>query len=111
MTRIKTFVVALCLGVLAVQSVWAHAPRARAGVIIGTGWSPFWGISPWYYPPPFIVVPPPAPAPPPVYIEQSVSPASEEGVYWYYCNTSRAYYPSVKTCPEAWLPVLPLTEH
>ena len=25
--------------------------------------------------------------------------------YWYYCPSYRAYYPSVTTCPEAWVPV------
>jgi hypothetical protein len=25
--------------------------------------------------------------------------------YWYYCPSYGAYYPSVPTCPEAWVPV------
>lgn len=25
--------------------------------------------------------------------------------YWYYCPSYGAYYPSVQTCPEAWVPV------
>jgi hypothetical protein len=25
--------------------------------------------------------------------------------YWYYCPSYGAYYPSVTTCPEAWVPV------
>ena len=27
--------------------------------------------------------------------------------YWYYCPSYGAYYPSVGTCPEAWVPVVP----
>ena len=27
--------------------------------------------------------------------------------YWYYCASSRAYYPSVETCAEAWVKVPP----
>jgi hypothetical protein len=25
--------------------------------------------------------------------------------YWYYCRSYGAYYPSVTSCPEAWVPV------
>ena len=25
--------------------------------------------------------------------------------YWYYCPSYGAYYPSVQTCPDAWVPV------
>ena len=25
--------------------------------------------------------------------------------YWYYCPSYEAYYPSVTSCPEAWVPV------
>ena len=25
--------------------------------------------------------------------------------YWYYCSSYGAYYPSVTSCPEAWVPV------
>jgi len=65
----------------------------------------FVGVAPWWitapYPywdyPAWAYVPPPVPAEPPVYIQQ---PA-----YWYYCQSASAYYPTVQTCPEAWIVV------
>lgn len=42
------------------------------------------------YPNPPIVIAPPAQGAPP---EQS---------YWYYCDSSKAYYPYVRTCPGGW---------
>ena len=27
--------------------------------------------------------------------------------YWYYCPSYGAYFPSVGTCPESWVPVVP----
>jgi hypothetical protein len=27
--------------------------------------------------------------------------------YWYYCPSARAYYPTVRTCPEEWIKVPP----
>lgn len=110
MKRMKTLALVVCAGMLVMQSAWAHAPRPRVGVTVGTVWSPYWVASPWYYPPPFIVVPQPAPAPAPVYIEQNPLAESASDDYWYYCSAARAYYPAIKTCPEAWLPVLPQTE-
>jgi hypothetical protein len=55
--------------------------------------SPFvvWG-------PGYIYAPPPAVEAPPVYVE----PGS---AYWYYCPSAGAYYPSVPSCPEPWVPV------
>jgi len=57
--------------------------RHARGVIIG---SPFFWGAPYYwnYGPAY---PPPPPS------------------YWYYCPSYGAYYPSVGTCPEAWVPV------
>ncbi|OMG56432.1 hypothetical protein BJN45_02105 [Azonexus hydrophilus] len=106
----RIFPVLLCLCILAGQNAWAHAPRARVGVFFGPVWSPFWYPSPWpYYPPPIVVAPAPPP-PPPVYIEQSSGNAEATGDYWYFCHSARAYYPAVTTCPEDWLPVLPVPE-
>jgi hypothetical protein len=75
------------------------------------------GFGPAYYPYPYYPYPyyPYYPAPvytppaviiqePPTYVEQPPAPAAS---YWYYCQSSRAYYPSVATCPEAWLRVAP----
>lgn len=81
--------------------------RPRVGVFIG---GPLW---PWYYPlppsyyyyPPVVTVPV-APPQPPVYIErQSETPPAQS--YWYYCNSSQAYYPYVQQCPEGWQRVTP----
>jgi hypothetical protein len=46
-----------------------------------------------YVPPAVIVAPPPASAP----ILQPAPPA-----VWYYCGSSRQYYPYVGVCPEGW---------
>ena len=54
---------------------------------------------PYYYYPPQVVV-----QPAPVIVEQL--PQS----YWYYCPSAEAYYPSVPTCPEAWIKVPPRAE-
>jgi hypothetical protein len=72
-------------------------------------WSPpFWVVAP----PPVVVAPAPvvvAPAPvieaPPVYAQQGPAQGS-----WYFCPSSKAYYPSVQTCPEAWVKVPPRAE-
>ncbi|HRE16041.1 MAG TPA: hypothetical protein PLW86_03105 [Rhodocyclaceae bacterium] len=48
--------------------------------------------------PPVVVAPRPVP---PVYAPQ---PATQ---YWYYCASSRQYYPYVQYCPEGWQAVLP----
>jgi hypothetical protein len=82
---------------------------------IGFYWGPGWGW-PWYYPPPYYY--PPAvvavPSAPPVYIEQSLpvpvpqayAPAAQDNS-WYYCASSRTYYPYVRDCPEGWQRVAP----
>jgi hypothetical protein len=60
----------------------------------------------WYdaYPPPSIV------EEPRVYVEKPQPPPPPTEGYWYYCTSSRAYYPSVQTCPEAWVKVPPRPE-
>lgn len=100
--------VLLCLALLAGlgNEAWAHAPRARVGIVFGPVWGPMWAPAPWHYPPPVIVAPPP----PPVYIERSVAPAEPAARYWYYCASAGDYYPAVPSCPEPWLRVLPETE-
>jgi len=57
---------------------------------------------PYYYPyyPPAYVPPAYEEEPPVTYVEQSDQVR-------YYCPDSRAYYPSVTTCPSAWLKVVP----
>lgn len=98
---------ALLFGVFFALGAWAHPPRPRVGVIIGAPLFPWWQAPPpWYYPPPPVIVT--QPPPPPVYTEQSVpEPSQESADYWYYCPTSGAYYPAVRTCSVAWQAVYP----
>lgn len=90
--------------------------HGRGVVVIGPGccwggyWGPYWGYPYYwgYYPPPYYAY---APAPvvvqqAPVYIERPAPPES----YWYYCPSTRAYYPSVPACSEAWIKVPPRPE-
>ena len=92
---------------------WHGGPR----VFVGFGAGPFWGYPYWYYPPPpyYVYSPPPTVVvqQPPVYVEQqaTVAPAPPVGSapapqqFWYYCEPSGAYYPSVQTCAEPWVKV------
>lgn len=91
-----------------------HYPRNRVyfGVGIGTGLYPgYWVGPPYYYGAPYYGAPlytaPPVviQQQPPVYIEKPQALA--EG-YWYYCTSSKAYYPTVNDCPEPWQRVSPL---
>lgn len=95
---------------------WAHgsARHRHSGVGIFIGGPIFHRpFSPWYSPyrPPYFYYPPVvavpvAPPPPTFYIEQaSEAPPSQS--YWYYCGSSKAYYPYVQQCPEAWQRVSP----
>jgi hypothetical protein len=102
-------------GVLGAGSAlaWHHGPRVIVGFNVGPYWGPSWGPywgpywgpayypAPVYYPSP-VVVSPPAPA---QYVERSDQPLSSG--YWYYCETSRGYYPYVKDCPSGWKAVPP----
>jgi len=45
--------------------------------------APFF-VAPFFFPAPVVYAPP---------------------VYWYYCRSYGAYYPSVPSCPEPWVPV------
>ena len=56
------------------------------------------------YPYPYPVYLPPVvvESSPPVYVQQGPQPQ-----YWYYCQSSQAYYPYVKECPGGWLQVVP----
>ncbi len=64
----------------------------------------------WYfYPAP--VYPYPDPYTPPLVIVNQQPAAPQAAVqptlrYWYYCDSAKAYYPYVPSCPEAWRPVL-----
>jgi hypothetical protein len=97
---------------------WHGGTRVVVGV--APGWGFGWGWGPgWFYPPPFyygygagyygygsgppVVVQEPAPE----YIQQEPQQESLPSGYWYYCASARDYYPSVPSCPEAWIQVPP----
>lgn len=109
--RLLSMVLLAALMALVGESAWAHGSRTRVGVgfyVGGPVWGPMWYPPPYYYPPQVVVVPPSVP---PVYIEQNVAPAETTARhYWYYCASSKGYYPYVKECPEGWQKVLPQPE-
>jgi hypothetical protein len=89
-----------------------RGPRVRTSIVLGAG-PAFWWWYPypyWYYPAPYYAYPPPPPREPPVYIEQSTQMPQAAPGYWYYCQSASAYYPSVQSCPEAWIRVAPRSE-
>jgi len=113
MKTIKWITLLLLLGTVGIGSAWAdrgrghaHHSRGHFSVMIGANMG-HWFHPPLHYYPPYY---PPVVferVSPPVYIEQqSTTPASQTN-YWYYCNSSRAYYPYVKECPGGWQKVLP----
>ena len=90
------------------------------GVVPADAWwrlGPYWAYP--YYGPPVVVEPPvppvivqPSPPPvvvqpqaPPVYVAPDDSTAHES--YYYYCESSKAYYPYVKECLQGWTRVAP----
>ncbi len=112
----------------------AHGParhhshsRVQFGIGIGTGFYPgyyagpypgyypgfssgYWGGSPYssfYYSAPIYTSPPVViQQSPPVYIEKP-PPQELAAGYWYYCASSKSYYPYVNDCPEPWQRVSP----
>jgi hypothetical protein len=98
-----------------------HRSGFHSRVIIGFGPSYYWGPPPyWYYHPrPYVVYSPPpvvVQEAPPVYIQQApplapppaaaeVTPTVEQ--FWHYCQSAGGYYPTVPSCPEAWVKVPP----
>ena len=110
---ITLLAVALLLVAAVPSDAWQrHLGHVRGRVFIGVG-HPFWWGPPhpywWYYPPPsYVYSPPPVIVEqPPVYIQQQPPLPAPPQVYWYYCSSAQAYYPSVPTCPEAWVKVPP----
>jgi len=112
----RSIVVALAATALLLLSVVpSFAGHWHSGVFIGAG--PFWWgpADPYwtYYYPPYYVYAPPAVIvdEPPVYIQQTPPlPPQPAGPYWYYCPSARAYYPTVRECPERWMKVPPRPE-
>jgi hypothetical protein len=97
-----------------------HAYHSR--VVIGFGPAVYFGPYPYpyyYYPPPPAVVytlPPVVVQEAPVYVQQAPpaqaaplppAPAPSAELYWYYCQSAGGYYPTVASCPEAWVKVPP----
>jgi len=86
-----------------------HGPHFGTRVFIGGAvFAPFFYPYPYYdYPPAYY---PPAYYPQPYYppatgyVEPQPAPAAAS---WYYCPSSRAYYPYVRECPEGWQRVSP----
>ncbi|HYL89201.1 MAG TPA: DUF6515 family protein [Burkholderiales bacterium] len=48
-----------------------------------------------------VVAPPEAPTPPPAPAAAAAQPTQAAGT-WYYCESSKTYYPYVQQCPEGW---------
>ncbi len=76
-------------------------PRFFFGVGVA---APLFYPYPYAYPYPYPAYSPPVvvESSPPVYVQQGPQPQ-----YWYYCESSQAYYPYVKECPGGWLQVVP----
>src|SRR5689334_7767419 len=76
-----------------------HHGHSHVTVGLGFGFGPYWGwpgpywYPPAYYPPAVVYAAPPAPT---HYVERVEQP---QAGYWYYCESSRGYYPYVKDCP------------
>jgi len=74
------------------------------------GW--WWTVDGFWYSYPQPIYPYPNPYVPPVVITQQPESGYQEQGYeqqepppaqnWYYCNSSRNYYPYVSACPEGW---------
>ena len=114
----------LAIALLLVPAAPSQAWRGHHGVhvhhsvhpsvFIGVGPAFWWGPAYpywWYYPPPpYYVYDPPTVVvqEPLVYVQQPAPPpAPSPQSHWYYCPNAGAYYPSVQTCPEAWIKVSP----
>lgn len=122
MKTIKVIIALVLLGAAGVGNAWADHGHGHGHVRFGIMIGPYWG-GPWHYPPPAYYYPPyypPVvlqPQAPQVYIEQPQAPAALPAPpapvaaapinYWYYCATTRGYYPYVKECPSGWQKVLP----
>lgn len=79
-----------------------HDGRIGWWWVVGTIWY-FYTVPIYPYPnpytPPVVVVTPPANAAAPA------TPAPPAVQYWYYCPSSKSYFPYVSSCPEGWTQV------
>lgn len=82
---------------------------------VGPYWGGYWGASywypPYYYPPAYYAPSYYSPAYSPGYnaVEPQSYIQSPAPSYWYFCESSQAYYPYVQQCPGGWLTVTPST--
>lgn len=109
MKYLKPIVASLLLMTATVGSAWADHGHfhSHSSVYLGIGVGPYWGPA-WYYPPPAYYYPPTVVVQqPPVYIEQPQAAPAPAAGYWYYCPTSKRYYPYVSECPSGWQQVSP----
>ena len=121
--------VALLLIFAAPAMAWNGHHHGGPRVFVSVGPRFWWGPYPYpyyYYPYPYYYAPPPVVVQePPVYVQQQVTPSvapaapapSAESApsgtaesFWYFCPSSRDYYPRVPSCPEAWIKVPPRQE-
>ena len=111
MKKITCLLSLVFLGIFLPGLASAHHGRVGVGVYFGPS---FYYPHSYYYPPPAyypsqpIIVQQPAP----VYIEQTpqqaAPPAPQVTSDWYYCASSKTYYPYTKDCPEPWQRVSPV---
>ena len=92
----------------------AHHGRVGVGVYFGPG---FYYPPPYYYPPPVYYPQPPVviQQQAPVYVEHTPTAAPvpqaqpvQASSDWFYCASSKTYYPYTKDCPEPWQRVSPV---
>ncbi len=123
-SRLVALCVAVAFGVMLGGAAWAdrgydgrgyarHAPErhwypARSyrhlDVDLYFGWPLYWPRYYRYYDDPVIIT---VPSEPTVYVERSTERPTDDSDYWYYCPSSRTYYPYVKDCREDWMKVVP----
>jgi len=93
-----------------------HGGHGHGVVVVGPGccWGPWWGWGGWgwggYYPGPYYYQPQVVVQPAPIYTDAPTQGSAPPESYWYYCSSTRAYYPSVSSCNEAWIKVAPRSE-
>lgn len=93
---------------------WWILPAMIGGALI------YDAAQPHYYPPQTVYVQQPVYVPQPVYVQQPIyvqqpysqasgyevqstrPPAAQPVPVWYYCESSKGYYPYVNACPEGW---------
>ncbi len=102
-----------------------HGGHWHGSVFVGGPWwyDPWWGwpypyayAYPYYgvygypyayYPPPYYPGSYPYPGGSTEYIQREPQTGEHPAGYWYYCASSKGYYPTVQQCPEDWIKVPP----